>query len=87
MDTPLRSGPRQDRLHDEPAAPGQPRAYPGTYGVKTGTTGQAGQNLVSAATVLGKDVIAVALGSDASDTVAGDRFTDSRALLSFGLGL
>ena len=67
--------------------PGQSRAYPGTYGVKTGTTYRAGENLVSAATVGGEDVIAVALGSDASDTVAGDRFTDSRALLSFGLGL
>jgi len=67
--------------------PGEPQAYPGTYGVKTGTTDRAGQNLVSAASVGGEDVIAVVLGSDDSDSVAGDRFSDSRALLTFGLSL
>ncbi len=83
------SGPDPDKTFTttNQLLPGQSRAYPGTYGVKTGTTDRAGQNLVSAATVGGEDVIAVALGSDDSDTVAGDRFTDSRALLSFGLGL
>ena len=83
------SGPDPDKTFTttNQLLPGETSAYPGTYGVKTGTTGQAGQNLVSAATVGGEDVIAVALGSDASDTEDGDRFTDSRALLSFGLGL
>jgi serine-type D-Ala-D-Ala carboxypeptidase (penicillin-binding protein 5/6) len=66
--------------------PGQPYEYSGAYGVKTGTTDRAGENLVSAARAQSQDVIAVALGSDSSDTVAGNRFTDSRALLGFGLG-
>ena len=65
---------------------GQPYEYSGAYGVKTGTTHLSGQNLVSAARAESKDVIAVALGSDDSDTVPGNRFTDSRALLDFGLG-
>ena len=65
---------------------GQPNEYSGAYGVKTGTTHLSGQNLVSAAGAESEDVIAVALGSDDSDTVPGNRFTNSRALLDFGLG-
>jgi len=103
--------------------PTRPQAYPGAYGVKTGTTHMAGEVLVSAAendpkapppaalgieatmsagplassTIQssqpsasvqpnqgrqssGSDVIAVVLGSDEDR-----RFTDSRALLDFGL--
>ena len=65
----------------------QPEYFPGAYGVKTGTSGQAGENLVSAAkryvcegdALCGwRDVIAVVLGST-------DRFSDSRELLEFGL--
>jgi serine-type D-Ala-D-Ala carboxypeptidase (penicillin-binding protein 5/6) len=64
--------------------PGGTSAYPGVYGVKTGTTHRARQNLVSAARVWYGDIIAVVLGSD--DTSApGNRYTDSRALLDWGL--
>ena len=65
--------------------PGQPSAFSGAYGVKTGTTDRAGENLVSAAEQGGDDVIAVVLGSDDDETVPSDRFTDSRAVLAFGL--
>jgi D-alanyl-D-alanine carboxypeptidase len=97
--------------------PTQPQAYPGAYGVKTGTTHMARENLVSAAATgnnnpvpppptdagvptptlppmsssarsaqaAGPDVIAVVLGSDDDAATAADRFTDSRALLDFGL--
>jgi D-alanyl-D-alanine carboxypeptidase len=52
--------------------------------VKTGTTDRAKENLVSAARVSFGDIIAVVLGSD--DTSApGNRYTDSRALLDWGL--
>jgi D-alanyl-D-alanine carboxypeptidase (penicillin-binding protein 5/6) len=95
-------------------------AYAGAYGVKTGTSHMAGENLVSAAKNATKpptapsdeasmstagqaapsalhlgsvqsgqtspsDVIAVVLGSDDDDSTTADRFTDSRALLDFGL--
>ena len=63
----------------------QPEFYPGAYGVKTGTTDRADANLVSAATRAAVDIIAVVLGADADDTATGDRFTDSRKLLDFGL--
>jgi D-alanyl-D-alanine carboxypeptidase (penicillin-binding protein 5/6) len=64
--------------------PGGTAAYPGAYGVKTGTTDMARENLVSAARVWHGDVIAVVLGSD--DTSApGNRYTDSRTLLDWGL--
>jgi D-alanyl-D-alanine carboxypeptidase len=92
--------------------PTQGQAYPGAYGVKTGTTNMARENLVSAAKrstgylpsptdagfptsstsssarsvqAAGPDVIAVVLGSDDDDNTAADRFTDSKALLDFGL--
>jgi serine-type D-Ala-D-Ala carboxypeptidase (penicillin-binding protein 5/6) len=65
--------------------PGQPYEYAGAYGVKTGTSTRAGENLVSAARANSRDVIAVALGSDDDETVVGNRFTDSQALLGFGL--
>ncbi|MDA0158779.1 serine hydrolase [Solirubrobacter ginsenosidimutans] len=65
--------------------PGGTAAYPGAYGVKTGTTNMARQNLVSAAATSTKDVIAVVLGSDDDSTVPGDRYTDSRALLDWAL--
>jgi serine-type D-Ala-D-Ala carboxypeptidase (penicillin-binding protein 5/6) len=65
--------------------PGGTGAYPGAYGVKTGTTHMARQNLVSAAATSTKDVIAVVLGSDDDSTVPGDRFTDSRTLLDWAL--
>ena len=65
--------------------PGRTAAYPGAYGVKTGTTDMARENLVSAAATSTKDVIAVVLGSDDDSTLPGDRFTDSRALLDWAL--
>ena len=65
--------------------PGKSAAYPGAYGVKTGTTHMARENLVSAAATSTKDVIAVVLGSDDVSTVPGDRFTDSTALLDWAL--
>jgi serine-type D-Ala-D-Ala carboxypeptidase (penicillin-binding protein 5/6) len=61
-----------------------PEFYPGAYGVKTGTSDRAGSNLVSAATRVQRDIIAVVLGSDSDDSATGDRFSDSRALLNFG---
>lgn len=51
-------------------------SYPGAEGVKTGTTGQAGQCLVSAAGQPDGRALAVVLGSD-------DRYRDSRALLDY----
>jgi D-alanyl-D-alanine carboxypeptidase len=71
--------------------------FDGAYGVKTGTTDRAGSNLVSAAERLvcecdtdsdgytHRDVIAVVVGSADNGTSTGDRFSDSRALLEFGL--
>src|SRR3954447_9289020 len=61
--------------------------FDGAYGVKTGTSNQAGCNLVSDATrreclgdapCINRDALAVALGSADDETVAGDRFSDSR---------
>ena len=60
--------------------------YAGAYGVKTGTTDRARENLVSAATnAAGEDVIAVVLGSDDDRTTAADRYTDSTTLLDWAL--
>ena len=71
-------------LNTNQLLPGGTSVYPGSYGVKTGTTDRAKENLVSAARVFSRDVIAVVLGSD--DTPApGNRYTDSRALLDWGL--
>jgi len=68
--------------------PGEPLAYTGAYGVKTGTSHMAGENLVSAASNAAPDtgdVIAVVLGSDDDARTIADRFSDSRALLDWGL--
>ena len=71
-------------LNTNQLLPGGTSAYPGAYGVKTGTTHRAKENLVSVARVSFGDIIAVVLGSD--DTSApGNRYTDSRALLDWGL--
>ncbi len=71
-------------LNTNQLLPGGTSAYPGVYGVKTGTTDRAKENLVSAARVSFGDIIAVVLGSD--DTSApGNRYTDSRTLLDWGL--
>lgn len=63
----------------------QAEYFPGSYGVKTGTSDLAGSNLVSAAAIANEDVIAVVLGADSDGTTTGDRFSDSRSLLNFGL--
>jgi len=55
-------------------------SYPGADGVKTGTTAQAGQNLVAAATRQGHQVIAVVLD-------ATDRYADATALLDHAFAL
>ena len=68
--------------------PGGPNAYTGAYGVKTGTTDMARENLVSAARNVdaeGMDVIAVVLGSDDDKTTTPDRYTDSTTLLDWAL--
>ena len=67
---------------------GGPNAYTGAYGVRTGTTDMARENLVSAARNTdpeGKDVIAVVLGSDNDLTTTPDRYTDSTTLLDWAL--
>ena len=51
-------------LNTNQLLPGGTSAYPGAYGVKTGTTDRAKENLVSAARVSFADIIAVVLGSD-----------------------
>lgn len=61
-------------------------AYPGTYGVKTGTTDRAGANLVSAARNGSEHVIAVILGAEADGSTP-DRFDDSKTLLDFGFAV
>jgi D-alanyl-D-alanine carboxypeptidase (penicillin-binding protein 5/6) len=53
------------------------RSYPGTFGVKTGFTGEAGLALVAAAQQGERRVYAVVLGSD-------DHFADTVALLEYG---
>ncbi len=52
-------------------------SYPGADGVKTGTTPEAGENLIGSATRDGHRLLAVVLGSD-------DRYADARALLDSG---
>jgi D-alanyl-D-alanine carboxypeptidase len=55
--------------------------YPGVYGVKTGTTPEAGQCLVTALhTSRGHHILAVVLGSD-------DRYADARHLLDYASAL
>jgi len=51
-------------------------SYPGVDGVKTGTTGEAGQCLVASATKDGHRVILVVLGS-------ADRYADARTVLDY----
>lgn len=53
------------------------RSYPGTFGVKTGFTGEAGLALVAAAQHGERRVYAVVLGSE-------DHFADTVALLEYG---
>jgi D-alanyl-D-alanine carboxypeptidase (penicillin-binding protein 5/6) len=53
------------------------RSYPGTFGVKTGFTGEAGLALVAAAQQGERRVYAVVLGSE-------DHFADTVALLEYG---
>jgi len=67
---------------------GGTNAYTGAYGVKTGTTDRARENLVSAAKNTGpggKDVIAVVLGSDDDGATTANRYTDSTTLLDWAL--
>lgn len=71
-------------LNTNQLLPGGSSPYPGVYGVKTGTTDRAKENLVSAARVFSRDVIAVVLGSDDTSS-PGNRYSDSRALLDWGL--
>jgi D-alanyl-D-alanine carboxypeptidase (penicillin-binding protein 5/6) len=55
-------------------------AYPGAEGVKTGTTPEAGENLVAAASRYGHTVLAVVMGSS-------DRYADAPALLDYAFAL
>ena len=73
------------RSHHQPAACRAADEYSGAYGVKTGTTHRSGQNLVSAApcAVEGRHRRRARLRRQRHGP--GDRFTDSRALLDFGL--
>ncbi|HKO24919.1 MAG TPA: D-alanyl-D-alanine carboxypeptidase, partial [Chloroflexota bacterium] len=52
--------------------------YPGAFGVKTGTTPAAGQNLVAAMRRDGRRIIVVVLGSS-------DRYADATALLNYAV--
>ena len=52
--------------------------YPGVFGVKTGTTPAAGQNLVAAVRREGRRIIVVVLG-------ATDRYADATALLNYAV--
>ncbi|WP_211230013.1 D-alanyl-D-alanine carboxypeptidase family protein [Desulfovirgula thermocuniculi] len=54
-------------------------SYPGADGVKTGTTGEAGQCLVASASCGGRRLISVVLHSE-------DRYGDTVALLNYGFG-
>lgn len=54
--------------------------YPGVFGVKTGTTPLAGQNLVAAVRRDGRRILAVILGST-------DRYADATALLNYAVAL
>jgi D-alanyl-D-alanine carboxypeptidase (penicillin-binding protein 5/6) len=54
--------------------------YPGAFGVKTGTTPAAGQNLVAAVRRDGRRIIVVVLGSS-------DRYADATALLNYAVAI
>ena len=56
--------------------------YPPATGVKTGTTPQAGANLVASAEANGESYISVVIGAEDSDA----RFRDSQALLEYAFG-
>jgi serine-type D-Ala-D-Ala carboxypeptidase (penicillin-binding protein 5/6) len=56
------------------------RSYPPATGVKTGTTPQAGANLVASAEANDESLIAVVIGADDSD----ERFRAAEALLEYG---
>ena len=56
------------------------RGYPPATGVKTGTTPQAGANLVTSAEANDESLIAVVLGADDSD----ERFRAAEAILEYG---
>jgi D-alanyl-D-alanine carboxypeptidase (penicillin-binding protein 5/6) len=58
--------------------------YPGILGVKTGSTVEAGDCLVFAATRNGHVLIGVILQEPFSDQGSADRFTDARSLLNWG---
>ena len=62
--------------------------YPGTIGIKTGSTGEAGYCLVSAATRKGTTLCAVVLGCENPETgpnkVLRKQFTESAKLLDWG---
>lgn len=66
-----------------PLLPGQPNAYMGATGVKTGTTPEAGFCLVFAATRNNSHLIGVVLHSSSETT----RATDAIALLNWGFSL
>jgi D-alanyl-D-alanine carboxypeptidase (penicillin-binding protein 5/6) len=57
--------------------------YPGANGVKTGTTGQAGDCLVFSATRNGQQLVGVVLGAPSDEA----RFTDARELLDWGFSV
>jgi len=54
--------------------------YPGAFGVKTGTTPLAGQNLVTAVRRDGRRIVVVVLGST-------DRYADATALLNYAVAV
>ncbi len=58
----------------------RPQRYPGAYGIKTGSTGRAGNCLVGAAATVDGDVISVVLGAS-----EGDRYTDTTTVLDWGM--
>jgi serine-type D-Ala-D-Ala carboxypeptidase (penicillin-binding protein 5/6) len=69
------------RTHPDFALHNQNRllgVYPGAFGVKTGTTPAAGQNLVAAVRRKGHRIIVVVLGSS-------DRYADATALLNYAV--
>ncbi len=57
-------------------------SYPPATGVKTGTTPQAGANLVASAEANGESYISVVIGAEDSDA----RFRDSQMLLEYAFG-
>jgi D-alanyl-D-alanine carboxypeptidase (penicillin-binding protein 5/6) len=58
--------------------------YPEANGIKTGTTDNAGQCLVSSASSGGKNIIGVTLHSTTYHGGPPDRYTDSHILLDYG---